>query len=90
MALRDDFRFDDLQNIALDLVLDELEIQIGNRPGPVVVNQEIVLDLVAYALNLLPPMYRTSLLGRVYAAGLRIQYGPEVSRAVQEAIQKIL
>jgi competence protein ComFB len=89
MGIRDDYDFENLENAAESLVLEELEKQLKENP-PGCTCQECVLDMAALALNHVKPYYRVSLLGKLYADSARMtSYGEEVTKAVQEAIGKI-
>ncbi|MFP3958980.1 MAG: late competence development ComFB family protein [Spirochaetaceae bacterium] len=88
MALRDEYNFDYLENEAFNLVLDELERQLQLEENATVCREEeCVLDMAAYALNHVPPMYRATLLGRIYAPELNSAHHDRVERAVREAIR---
>lgn len=90
MALRDEYDFSSLENEAENLVITELERQLA-LPGNEGVwrDEECVLDMAAYALNHVPPMYRATLLGRLYAAELDKTYHDTVEQAVREAIRVV-
>jgi len=66
MAIRDCYDMEPLENLTEDLVLEELERQVGELQGQPL-SAEAVLDITAYALNQLPPKYSATLTGRVYA-----------------------
>ncbi len=90
MSLRDQYDFDILVNEAENLVIEELERQLAlpaNRE--VCRSQDCVLDMAAYALNLVQPLYRANLLGRLYAQSLDQEHGTAIRRAVEQAIAKI-
>lgn len=89
MTLKDAFRFDELSNIAEDLVIAELEVQLDKRSLLSLQDQDSILDMAAYALNLVRPMYRANLLGRVYAQAFSDEYHDEIKNAVSQAIDKI-
>jgi competence protein ComFB len=90
MALRDLRAFEDLQNEAERLVIDELERQLDMLPDDKVCKtDDCVLDMAAYALNHVRPLYRVNLLGRLYATAPDDERNAEISRAVAEAIRKI-
>lgn len=89
MALRDEYNFEDLKNEAERLVIDELERQLEVAPESVCRTEECILDMAAFALNMVRPMYRVTLLGRLYASNVEEGYVDEVRRAVQKAIQKV-
>lgn len=90
MSLRDRYDFDMLVNEAENLVIEELGRQLSlpaNRD--VCRSQDCVLDMAAYALNLVPPLYRANLLGRIYAQALDQEHGAAIQRAVEQAIAKV-
>ena len=89
MGIREEYDFENLENAAEKLVLDELEVQLEEDP-PVCTCQDCVLDIAALALNNVKPYYRVSLLGKLYADSAHMtSYGEEVKKAVREAIEKI-
>lgn len=91
MSIREEYDFQYLVNEAERLILEQLEIQLARRPAETVCRcQECVLDMAAYALNNVKPLYRVSLLGTLYAHALRgSEYEQEVMEAVAAAIDKI-
>lgn len=90
MALRDLRAFEDLQNEAERLVVDELERQLDLLPDKSVCKSEdCVLDMAAYALNHVRPLYRVNLLGRLYATSPNEERRAEIAGAVADAIKKI-
>lgn len=90
MVLRELFQFDDLVNITEELVISELDRRLSEDLSDSDLNQDIVLDIAAFALNLLKPMYRVNLMGRIYAHAFEELYHDEIAEAVRKAIQKIL
>ena len=88
MKLTDMYSFEEMTNEAERLVLDELGRQLDDRPDACV-DQDCVLDMAAYALNHVRPMYRVNLLGRLYADTLMEEHGDEIRNAVRDAIDKI-
>ncbi len=85
------YDFSILVNEVERMVLDELgqRLESGEHQG-ICVCQDCVLDMAAYALNKLPPLYRVSLLGTMYAHSMNEgDYGPKVVAAVKEAIKRI-
>jgi competence protein ComFB len=90
MALADRYNFEDLVNEAEGLVLDELETQLQRRGELDRLDEDLVLDMAAYALNHVRPVYRVNLLGRLYAKNVGDDYHEELSSAVAEAIEKVL
>ena len=90
MRLRDRYDFDILVNEAEKLVVDELERQLALPENQdVCSSSDCVLDIAAYALNLVQPHYRANLLGRLYADALDREHADEVRDAVRKAIDKI-
>lgn len=89
MDLTTMYSFEDLTNEAERLVIEELGRQLELAGESVCAEEDCILDMAAYALNHVPPMYRVNLLGRLYADTLMQEHGEEIRAAVQEAIQKI-
>lgn len=90
MALADRYNFEDLVNEAERLVLEELERQLIERGSLEGLSEDLVLDMAAYALNHVRPVYRVNLLGRLYARNVGEDYRAELSSSVSEAIDKVL
>jgi len=90
MAL-DNYDFELLKNEAENLVLKELERQLGLYTEPVCQCNECIVDMAAMALNNVRPLYRVSLLGTLYAATAMDQkrYADQVREAVSNAIRKV-
>jgi competence protein ComFB len=91
MAIRDDYDFGVLVNEAERMVTDELERALAERGDPsICLCQDCVLDMAAYALNSLKPVYRVSLLGTMYAHAMdEGGYAKQVKTAVKAAIDKV-
>ncbi len=89
MDLRDLYAFEELVNEAERLILAELGRQLEERGDSACTSEECVLDMAAYALNHVRPMYRVNLMGRIYADTLMIEHADEISDAVSEAIERI-
>jgi competence protein ComFB len=90
MDLRAIYNFEELTNEAERLVIEELGKQLEAIGDPTLIeNEDLILDIAAYSLNHVPPMYRANLLGRVYADTLHKRYGQDISAAVEQAIRKI-
>jgi len=89
MALADRYNFEDLANEAERHVLDELERQMDERGVPEL-DEELVLDMAAYALNHVRPLYRVNLLGRLYTQNLSDEYRAEITQAVRAAMRRVL
>jgi competence protein ComFB len=93
MGIREDYDFSILVNETENLVVDELERRLGELDDPsICVCQECVLDMAAFALNALKPIYRVSLLGTMYAHAHAMDGGgyiAEVRKLVDAAIHKV-
>lgn len=91
MAIRDEYDFGVLVNEAERMVTDELERALAGRADPTIcLCQDCVLDMAAFALNALKPLYRVSLLGTMYAHAMdEGGYAEEVKAAVRAAIDKV-
>lgn len=92
MSIKDSYDFQNLVNETERLVLDQLEKQLQEDFAKDICKcQDCVLDMAAYALNCLKPVYRVSLMGTLYAHSLDddTKYGKEVSSAVRKAILKV-
>ena len=91
MNIREAYDFEYLVNEAERLVLDQLGFQLSNMDeSGVCMCQDCVLDMAAYALNNVRPLYRVSLLGTLYARALEgSEYEQEVVDAVGKAIRKV-
>jgi competence protein ComFB len=92
MGIRDDYDFGVLVNEAERMVTDELERSLAELADPsICVCQDCVLDMAAFALNALKPVYRVSLLGTMYAHAIDddAPYSREVRAAVEAAIAKV-
>ncbi len=86
------YDFDILKNEAERLVLSELERQLDERGAEgICLCEDCVLDMAAFALNAVKPMYRVSLLGTMYAAHAMDQesYAESVRAAVEAGIDKV-
>lgn len=80
----------DLNNEAERLVVRELARQLElDENADVCRDEECILDMVAFALNHVTPLYRTTLLGRLYAPVLDDEHAEEVRQAVAAAIDRI-
>lgn len=90
MNIREEYDFEYLVNEAERLVLEHLGKQLDKRSEAVCRCQDCVLDMAAYALNNVKPLYRVSLLGTLYAHALTgSEYEQEVIAAVNTAIDRI-
>jgi competence protein ComFB len=91
MGIREDYDFSFLINETERVVTDELERRLGElADSSICVCQECILDMAAFALNALKPVYRVSLLGSMYAHALGgSSYIEEVRRIVDAAIHRV-
>ncbi len=89
MSLEAQYNFEDLYNAAEELVFRELELQLDSADASVPRDQDSVVDMAAFALNLVTPMYRANLLGRIYEPALSEEHHKEIEKAVAKAIKKI-
>jgi competence protein ComFB len=90
MALRDEYHLEDLKNMAEDLVVDQMELQLESKHPDLAITEDLVLDIAAYALNLIKPMYRVNLMGRMYTHAFSEMYHNEIVDAVEKAITKVV
>lgn len=91
MGIRDDYDFSLLVNEAERMVTDELEHELVRRADSSICTcQDCILDMAAFALNALKPVYRVSLIGKLYAGAMDSgAYAGEVKRAVGTAIDRV-
>ena len=91
MAFIDNINFDNLKNEAENLVIKDLGRQLEAYPDPICKCNECVLDMAAFALNAVKPLYRVTLLGGLYAARAMDEksYATSVREAVFKAIEKV-
>ncbi|GAB1481239.1 hypothetical protein MASR2M78_00540 [Treponema sp.] len=92
MAFVNDYDFELLVNEAKQLVIVELEKQLGDESNSSsCLCEECVLDMATFALNAVKPLYRVSLLGSLYAAHAMDEesYAATVRSAVSKAIVKV-
>lgn len=91
MAFKEMYDFDQLTNEAERLVVEEIEKQLKGLPeGDERLDEDSVIDIAAYALNKVRPMYRVNLIGRLYAEALGHDYHKEIEEAVEVAIRRIV
>jgi competence protein ComFB len=91
MEFKDQYDFGILVNEAERLVVEELGRRLEELADPsICVCQDCVLDMAAFALNTLKPVYRVSLLGTMYAHAMDSgEYAEDVKKAVNTAIMKV-
>jgi competence protein ComFB len=91
MGIRERYDFGVLVNEAERMVTDEIERRLAElNDTSICVCEDCVLDMAAFALNSLKPIYRVSLLGTMYAHAMDgSAYAQEVRVAVDAAIGKV-
>jgi competence protein ComFB len=91
MGLKDEYNFENLVNESERLVIDEMERQLAlKRNANNCRCEDCILDIAAFALNALLPLYRVSLLGSLYAENaVRTPYAEDVRKAVEAAVLKV-
>jgi competence protein ComFB len=92
MGIRDEYDFGVLVNEVERMVTDELERRLAELADPsICVCQDCVLDMAAFALNAIKPVYRVSLLGTMYAQAIDGDQGylRDVRAAVDNAIKRV-
>ena len=91
MSLEERYNVGLLRNEAEALVLEELEVQLGGVGSEMELTEESVLDMAAYALNRVRPLYSANLLGRidVGAEAEAEERREEIRRAVRDAIRTV-
>jgi competence protein ComFB len=91
MAIIDTDDLDFLKNENEQIVLAELERQLQNIPKYICTCKECLLDIMALALNSIMPLYRVTLVGKIYT-GMAMadgEYAAVISDAVSKAITKV-
>jgi competence protein ComFB len=91
MALIDIDDLDFLKNENEQIVLMELERQLKDFPKYTCTCKECILDIMALALNSIKPLYRVTLVGKIYT-GIAMDdkaYAASISEAVYKAIIKV-
>jgi len=90
MALSDNYDLSELTNQMESFVFDELENQLAAIADEDICKcNDCILDMACYALNNVPPRYRSSLMGSLYAKVETDEVSQNVRGNVTEAIQKI-
>jgi len=92
MPFMQSYTFDVLVNEAERLIVAELERQLDEKiPDSICLCNDCILDMAAYALNLVKPLYRVSLLGSLYTQRAMEwdSYSVSIRQAVSQAIEKI-
>ena len=91
MAFIDNYNFEYLQNEAEKLVLVELGRQLEAYSEPICLCNDCVVDMAAMALNMVKPLYKSSLLGNIYVSHAMEEesYANSLREAVFTSIEKI-
>jgi len=92
MAFIDSFDFENLKNEAENLVIKDLGRQLEAYPDTICRCNDCILDMAAIALNTVKPLYRVSLLGKLYTEKAMDEsdaYARTVREAVFKAIEKV-
>jgi competence protein ComFB len=91
MTFRERYDFDILVNEAERLVVEELERQLGEKDtSAICLCEDCIIDMAACALNTVKPIYRVTLLGKMYAQSQdQNQYEERIREAVSFAIEKV-
>ena len=91
MAFINEYDFENLKNEAENLVIKDLGRQLEAYTNPLCRCNECVLDMAAMALNTVKPLYRVSLLGKLYTETAMDEktYGTAVREAVFNAIERV-
>jgi competence protein ComFB len=91
MAIISDYDLEYLKNEVEQIVLIDLERQLKNYPKHICTCKECILDMIAFALNSIRPLYRVTLMGRIYTSKAMDDkaYAGNISDAVLRAIELI-
>lgn len=89
MDISSSYNFEYLKNEAEDVVKEVLEEEL-EKDDEICKCQDCVLDIVAFALNNIKPIYKTSLTGSLYAKTVRhTEYFEAAREAVKYAIDVV-
>ncbi|MCL1836512.1 MAG: late competence development ComFB family protein [Treponema sp.] len=80
-----------LENESEKIVLAEIERQLDTLPDYICTCRECILDVLALALNSIKPLYRVTLMGKIYT-GIAMDeqnYAHSVHNVVFKAIEKV-
>jgi competence protein ComFB len=89
MSLSDRYDLDKLINHSAEVVYDRIESVLDERDD-ICHCEECVLDLVAYTLNHVKPLYGTSLLGQLHpSAEKQRKMDEKISRSIIEGLKRI-
>ncbi len=89
MDINSSYNFEYLKNEAEEIVKEILDKELV-KDDTICKCQDCVLDIVAFALNNLKPIYKTSLTGSLYAKSARhTEYVEAAEEAVKHAIEVV-
>lgn len=90
MAIKDKYDLEDLKNETEEFVLNELEKQLARISDDDICKcQDCVLDMICMSLNQLPPHYRVSLMGSLYARVESDDLEKRIEDVVADVILKV-
>ena len=91
MALLETTDLEFLKNETEEIVLNELERQLKSFPENMCTCKECLLDMLALALNSIKPLYRVSLMGKIYTRTAMNEraYATSIREGVFKAIEKV-
>jgi len=91
MPLLDQNDLQFLENEVVNIVHNELEKQLSYLPDYICSCKECLLDVMALALNSIKPLYRVTLLGKIYtsAAIYEKSYEKNIKESVYKAIERV-
>ena len=91
MALIDIHDLEYLKNESEQIILAEIERQLNFLPEYICTCRECILDVAALALNSIKPLYRVTLMGKIYT-GTAMEdknYADNVRDVVYKAIEQV-
>ena len=91
MSLVDVHDLEYLVNEAEKIVLNEVERQLSSLPNYICTCRECVLDVIALALNSIKPLYRVTLIGKIFTGTVINEetYKNNIRNVVFKAIEKV-
>ena len=91
MPLIDPYDLEYLVNESEKMVLKEVENQLNSLPNYICTCKECVLDVIALALNSINPLYRVTLIGKIYTNAVTSSksYENNIRNVVSKAIEKV-
>ncbi len=91
MALESEYDFEYLKNQSEKFVFEEMERQLNSEENSEICKcQDCILDIAAFSLNNIKPMYKVSLVGEMYTKTIEgTEYQDHLKEAVSAAIDRI-